>query len=409
MVQNILARYGYGYQSPAFGDGEDVTTQNMLLGMRPQGPIANALSLDPNIRRDAVLPFESGTWRPAVPGFLADVINATDRVGSAPLLGAYNSAQRDEMIEGAGAVVGPQVAAGFMRNALARRAGPELSSGGGQPSPPPLPPVDQPSIRAFHGSPHDFDRFSLDKIGTGEGAQAFGHGLYFAENEGVAKSYRDTLSQSKNVATRFEPRSDLEASFRRYVDMAQGADGGTLSDVRSEISAAVKAGRMPPATVTQFDAMVREGRLAFDTPNGGHLYEVRINAKPDDFLDWDKPLSQQSEKVRQAVADRFKDASPKFTENFDQSPIKEIYRLMSERGIMNRDEQAINASAQLQKRGVAGIKYLDQGSRSLGDGSRNYVVFDDSLIQILRKYGLLPPVAVGAVAASSDDQAQAKP
>ena len=46
-------------------------------------------------------------------------------------------------------------------------------------------------ITAYHGSPHDFDRFDLSKIGTGEGAQAYGHGLYFAENEGVAKGYRD--------------------------------------------------------------------------------------------------------------------------------------------------------------------------------------------------------------------------
>ena len=37
-------------------------------------------------------------------------------------------------------------------------------------------------IKAYHGSPHDFDRFDLSKIGTGEGAQAYGHGLYFAEN-----------------------------------------------------------------------------------------------------------------------------------------------------------------------------------------------------------------------------------
>ena len=51
-------------------------------------------------------------------------------------------------------------------------------------------------IRAYHGSPHDFDQFDLSKIGTGEGAQAFGHGLYFADNEGVAKSYRDTLSRN---------------------------------------------------------------------------------------------------------------------------------------------------------------------------------------------------------------------
>src|SRR5690606_14870554 len=51
----------------------------------------------------------------------------------------------------------------------------------------------QPGIRAYHGSPHDFDRFDMSKIGTGEGAQAYGHGLYFAEAEDVARSYRDAL------------------------------------------------------------------------------------------------------------------------------------------------------------------------------------------------------------------------
>lgn len=52
-------------------------------------------------------------------------------------------------------------------------------------------------ITAYHGSPHDFDKFSLDKIGTGEGAQAYGHGLYFADSEGVARSYRDRSRRSE--------------------------------------------------------------------------------------------------------------------------------------------------------------------------------------------------------------------
>mgnify|MGYP000217934532 CR=1 FL=1 len=49
-------------------------------------------------------------------------------------------------------------------------------------------------IEAWHGSPHKFDKFSMDNIGTGEGAQAYGHGLYFADSEDVAKGYRDDLA-----------------------------------------------------------------------------------------------------------------------------------------------------------------------------------------------------------------------
>ena len=49
------------------------------------------------------------------------------------------------------------------------------------------------ALRVWHGSPHDFDKFSLDHIGTGEGAQAYGHGLYFAEEADVARGYEQAL------------------------------------------------------------------------------------------------------------------------------------------------------------------------------------------------------------------------
>ena len=46
----------------------------------------------------------------------------------------------------------------------------------------------------WHGSPHKFDKFDASKIGTGEGAQAYGHGLYLAESPDVAKSYSGKLA-----------------------------------------------------------------------------------------------------------------------------------------------------------------------------------------------------------------------
>jgi hypothetical protein len=63
----------------------------------------------------------------------------------------------------------------------------------------------------------------------------------------------------------------------------------------------------------------------------------------------------------------------------------------------------LGASEALKSQGVPGIRYLDQGSRGAGQGTSNYAVFDDSLIQILRKYGLLPPVA-GAGLMGGDNQ-----
>ena len=49
-------------------------------------------------------------------------------------------------------------------------------------------------ITAYHGSPHEFDEFDTAKIGTGEGNQSYGHGLYFAEAEPTARHYQELLS-----------------------------------------------------------------------------------------------------------------------------------------------------------------------------------------------------------------------
>ena len=75
----------------------------------------------------------------------------------------------------------------------------------------------------------------------------------------------------------------------------------------------------------------------------------------------------------------------------------------------NRDSLA--TSNALRDAGIPGIKYLDQGSRAAGEGTRNYVVFDPAIIEILRKYGLAGMIGGGAAAygLGSDDSASAAP
>jgi hypothetical protein len=52
----------------------------------------------------------------------------------------------------------------------------------------------------FHGSPHDFQKFMLDKVNTGEGAQAYGWGLYFTSSEKIARSwYAERLAARLNA------------------------------------------------------------------------------------------------------------------------------------------------------------------------------------------------------------------
>jgi hypothetical protein len=148
----------------------------------------------------------------------------------------------------------------------------------------------------------------------------------------------------------------------------------------------------------------------------GHMYEVNIAANPDDFLDWDRPLSEQSEKVRgvardkglswgetkEAMSDRLvglgltrQEADEYAAANFYDSTGAMAYRELG-------DKDA--ASQALREAGIPGIRYLDQGSRTAGDGSRNYVVFDEEIISILRKYGLLGAIGLGTAAAMQPDQ-----
>jgi hypothetical protein len=54
------------------------------------------------------------------------------------------------------------------------------------------------------------------------------------------------------------------------------------------------------------------------------------------------------------------------------------------------------AANALRDAGIPGIRYLDQGSRGAGEGTHNYVVFDDKLIDIIKKYGLAGLIAGGA-------------
>src|SRR5262249_28330253 len=146
-------------------------------------------------------------------------------------------------------------------------------------------------IVAYHGSPHDFDRFDLSKIGTGEGAQSYGHGLYFAENEGVAKSYQDQLAGSIKLKS-----DSLEVPNRPLASKAvvERDSGNVLAAHGGDFEKAIAAYSSDDvASVLRF--WKNKGAIAEVNP--GRMYQVSIKADPEHFLDWDKPLSGQRPKI----------------------------------------------------------------------------------------------------------------
>ncbi len=169
----------------------------------------------------------------------------------------------------------------------------------------------------YHGSPHKFDKFDMSKIGTGEGAQAYGHGLYMAESPEVAKEYARRLTPQERTLTGFKPGKS-------------------------------------------------------------NLYKVDI---PDEavarFLDWDKPLSEQAPEV-QAALQRAAEIRAKQTGGA-------FWPL--DMGQAGRDVVPTIGEGRLREAGIPGIRYLDEGSRAAGEGTSNFVLFNDRLARILERNG----------------------
>lgn len=277
-----------------------------------------------------------------------------------------------------------------------------------------IPGAPKKGIRAFHGSPHDFDRFSLDKIGTGEGAQAYGHGLYFAEKQEVARAYEGMLAGNG-----YDP-----AVIARYALIASDGDAAkALERIARETPPKMGLPEMDILTDNYGVAsQIMQDHIAGEPmplPARGRMYEVRINADPEDFLDWDKPLSQQSEKVREAALGiRNKAARAEYEARGFPEPLIKEYLTNAARADktggqvvqgMKGAGQSGDFSQALREAGIPGIKYLDQGSRGAGDGSRNYVVFRDDIIEIVKKYGLAAAVSTygfDAVRGAMEDQQQ---
>lgn len=242
------------------------------------------------------------------------------------------------------------------------------------------------AIRAYHGSPYDFNAFDLSKIGTGEGAQSYGHGLYFAENPIVAQSYKnDPAMLSFALGKDWD---DTQEEAFKYLHENGYDQAKASADIAKRISQAKMYGDTPEAT-----SSLNETKGLIDSgwqPPRGKMYEVNINADPEHFLDWDKPLSEQHPVVQKAVGDlvdRNIAEEPGWAKLTGQQALNAVVERAGQRGV---------GETSLRDKGIPGIKYLDQGSRGTQNGTRNYVVFDPKTIDIVKKYGLAGLVAGGA-------------
>lgn len=314
------------------------------------------------------------------------------------------------------------------------------------------------ALTAYHGSPYVFDKFDINKIGTGEGAQAYGHGLYFSEHPDVAKGYREKLSNKVTVdgeKLRTHPSDGPMAEAQNNVVTAmiqqkmspQEAIAHTVkywNDAADEMAAFLKTNPELADRINEEVASRREVAKAASLlkpesfyKDPGALYTVDIRDEAiERMLDWNKPLSQQPDSVRNALKGSSNINAERIKQRINEGTSSDGFSLIEENGkylaiadnnmfyeakdfvdkksatewlgekinryaggdpsgaqiyrslVREFGEDTIGqvqASNKLKELGIPGIKYLDEGSRGAGDGTRNFVVFDDSIIEILER------------------------
>lgn len=275
--------------------------------------------------------------------------------------------------------------------------------------------------KAWHGSPHDHNKFDSSKIGTGEGAAVYGWGLYFADKKEVAEFYREQFTPVPEIVNwqfgsvrlikngeyqDYSPRDSSNQQQAKAVlseDMLieelniveafskEGIDAAKKVMLEIADSRIDTAKEENPEIVSHLKVLRSriENSLKFEAKQDkAHVYEVDLTPKPDEYLLWDKPLSEQSEKVKDIlIRDGYTESD--FSRNGEDIYVgisaSQARKSKSGTGsVIKRNDKA--ASKYLHSLGIRGIKYLDGSSRGSGEGSYNYVIFNDNDVEITAKF-----------------------
>jgi hypothetical protein len=297
----------------------------------------------------------------------------------------------------------------------------------------------------YHGSPHKFEKFDASKIGTGEGAQAYGHGIYVAESPEVASAYKNAgignidwqraTYGGKKIQSLYDAAQKAQDAAYRIKDPALSKAAISKANAELYYWESLLTGTHP--YVAKSNALAEEGwpeMQAFvksidnkkfkniDFPDTS-LYKVDL---PDEviakMLDWDKPLSEQAPGVRD-VLEKLQQTQQVFTTR--QAPVKGMVEVVAPTGegmgfykpneveeaiqnltagfmrnaggrpleggeIVERLERALGrpeAASVLKGSGIPGIRYLDADSRAAGKGTSNFVVFpgEEDALTILER------------------------
>jgi len=292
-----------------------------------------------------------------------------------------------------------------------------------------IPPKDISPLTAFHGTPHTFPaeegaplgRFRSEKIGSGEGAQAYGYGMYFAESPGTAGYYKEVLSEKMSGTGITKINNSAQIGDPEYGDILaldiDDAPAKTLvgkeaiNYLQNYLQRFFIHDNKQAKLALDWLEIAKRENWSVELPGKdakkieGSLYKVDIpDAMVDKMLDWDKPLSQQPKNVRKFFeplvapqkAAALEPSGPEWGDlaaPFVYDPTgAELMQMMGKQemtasAVLTGGTGGRATSEALRAAGIPGIRYLDQSSRTAGKGTRNIVVFpgEEQNVKILSR------------------------
>ena len=286
------------------------------------------------------------------------------------------------------------------------------------------------SITALHASPHSFRKFSTDFMGKGEGAQAYGWGLYFAENPKVNRSYLNQFAQDKatwkfrEVETAaieemqralvgsFLPKDALpeakedasDIAWSVLGDLVDAARGSmTVLDIVMELHDEIDTNRKYAETYPQ-EREKLEQLEGFMLSLLDHLdeievrtgmpsnYRVELNVEDSELLGWDYvdetvlALLKDSpvEEVRYALEHAERRADYRGENVSGKDVYQELFDAFWDGEDGTKQEAQKAASVSLLSSDIKGIRYADGYTRGKVEEEQtyNYVIFDGNDIKI---------------------------
>lgn len=267
---------------------------------------------------------------------------------------------------------------------------------------------------AYHGTgnPDPYDRFRYDRVGGpgGEGAQAYGWGLYFTGKKEVAAHYKEKLQESEVLV---DGRLVADAVNDTPMSEVWFEIESTLREAKGNVAAATKIADDAVKTwtkeigdktaswnvdrwtkVREWLKTVQPGSVEIKE---GKLYTVEI---PDDgdMLNWDKSMAEQSDAVKDALRRLppavWEEINSRYEERNDNpltdDPLadqdftgKMLYRALVQSEVIGEgDNGPKDASDALRAAGIPGLTYKGEFRKTGGEGAQNYVIFDDSKVAI---------------------------